>query len=546
MGAVEADDGFNLVASSDEWMSPVFAEVGPDGAVWFSDWQNYIIQHNPTPSLERGGYVAKTGVGGAHENELRDHSRGRVYRVVWNQAKAPAIKSLKGASDAQLVAALGSDTQFWRLTAQRLIVDGKRSGTVPALRTAVAGTNAEQAIHALWSLQGLGQLDEATHRTALLHKDANVRRNAVRALGSDPQSVALFFSSAVVSDADATTKLAALVKLAEFPTSPQIQTVATSIVRNPANQKDEWLREAVRILARVHGAQLYREGPNLLPNPGLEEIAANGLPQGWTRRDYGNREANKDAAWSVVAQPAHGGTHALRVSTRGDADTSLYVDVPLKPNTQYRLSGWIKTTGGFSGRASLNVHGAKVENEIIRRRDTDWTQVETEFNSGDRTTASVNLLHVARGETFIDDVKLIELSLIDDTAKATAGDAARVERLRGTPVVRGYPTAVRSGDLIWFVSSTGVAALDPRQLRDTPPPVPRIEQVLVDGRPADTASAALPDSSSFMISSKTRALGTFCKRSASVRIGLRARGSISKPQAAAKRTARTMRIGSSR
>jgi hypothetical protein len=33
-----------------------------------------------------------------------------LYRVVWNQAEAPAIKSLKGASDAQLVAALGSDT----------------------------------------------------------------------------------------------------------------------------------------------------------------------------------------------------------------------------------------------------------------------------------------------------------------------------------------------------------------------------------------------------------------------------------------------------
>ncbi|MBC7365265.1 MAG: glycosyl hydrolase, partial [Undibacterium sp.] len=42
-----ANDAFPLVASSDEWMSPVFAEVGPDGAVWFSDWQNYIIQHNP-------------------------------------------------------------------------------------------------------------------------------------------------------------------------------------------------------------------------------------------------------------------------------------------------------------------------------------------------------------------------------------------------------------------------------------------------------------------------------------------------------------------
>ena len=77
-----AKDGFNLLASSDEWMSPVFAEVGPDGAIWVADWQNFIIQHNPTPSAGHGGYNAKTGVGGAHENSLRDHSRGRIYRVV--------------------------------------------------------------------------------------------------------------------------------------------------------------------------------------------------------------------------------------------------------------------------------------------------------------------------------------------------------------------------------------------------------------------------------------------------------------------------------
>jgi putative membrane-bound dehydrogenase-like protein len=81
-----AKDGFSLVASSDEWMSPVFAEVGPDGAIWFADWQNFIIQHNPTPSVGRGGYDAKTGVGGAHENDLRDHARGRIYRIVWDKA----------------------------------------------------------------------------------------------------------------------------------------------------------------------------------------------------------------------------------------------------------------------------------------------------------------------------------------------------------------------------------------------------------------------------------------------------------------------------
>ena len=44
-----AKDGWNLVASDDEWFAPVHAEVGPDGAVWVLDWYNFIIQHNPTP-----------------------------------------------------------------------------------------------------------------------------------------------------------------------------------------------------------------------------------------------------------------------------------------------------------------------------------------------------------------------------------------------------------------------------------------------------------------------------------------------------------------
>ncbi|MDB6154232.1 MAG: rane-bound dehydrogenase protein [Chthoniobacteraceae bacterium] len=58
-----AKDGFNLVASSDEWMSPVFSEVGPDDAVWFADWENFIIQHNPTPSAERAARLDRSLMG---------------------------------------------------------------------------------------------------------------------------------------------------------------------------------------------------------------------------------------------------------------------------------------------------------------------------------------------------------------------------------------------------------------------------------------------------------------------------------------------------
>src|SRR3954468_11147895 len=42
----KANDGFNLLASSDEWMSPIFADVGPDGAIWVIDFYSFIIQHN--------------------------------------------------------------------------------------------------------------------------------------------------------------------------------------------------------------------------------------------------------------------------------------------------------------------------------------------------------------------------------------------------------------------------------------------------------------------------------------------------------------------
>lgn len=426
-----AKDGFNLVASSDEWMSPVFAEVGPDGAVWFADWQNFIIQHNPTPSMERGGYVARTGPGGAHENSLRDHTRGRVYRVVWEKAGKPAITSLKGASTADLVKALGSDNQFWRLTAQRLLVDGKKSDAVDSLKKLVttADSNDITAVHALWTLSGLGALDEATHRSALSAKSPALRRNAIRALSSDEAGQKLLFGAGSVADADLTTRLAAFTKLGELSTTKEIQTLVVGLARDPQVMADEWLSEASRVLRKKHQADAHREGPNLLPNPGFEVAGTDGLPEGWKRRDYGDRDANKSAEWAVMTGKgdAHTGERGLRCITRGDADTSLFTDVELKPNTEYRLSAWVKTHA-LRGKVSLNDHLGRAETDRVTRGDSDWTEVDVIFNSRERTRASINVLHVARGDGYWDDVKLCEL--LPDAGsgeQVAAGDAERGE-----------------------------------------------------------------------------------------------------------------------
>ena len=220
-----AYNGWNLIASDDEWTSPVAAEVGPDGQVWAIDWYNFIVQHNPTPE----GF--QTGKGGAYLTPMRDKTHGRIYRIVARDGTPSGFLKLDPSDPKGLVAGLKSDNMLWRLHAQRLLAERGKRDVEPSLIALVndpavdaIGLN-PAAIHALWALNNLGCLDQpdgpatAAAVAALKHPSAGVRRNALMVLPRDAKTAEAIAAANPLHDPDAHVRLAALLALAESPSS---------------------------------------------------------------------------------------------------------------------------------------------------------------------------------------------------------------------------------------------------------------------------------------------------------------------------------------
>ena len=265
-GWVERGDGMNLVASADEWFAPVHAEVGPDGAVWLADWYNFIIQHNPTPNRNRGGFDAKNGRGNAHENPLRDTGHGRIYRVVWKKAPPQKPLRLDPSDGQQLVSALRRDNMFWRLTAQRLLVQRGRKDVVPSLVRLIREPSVDAigidggAIHALWTLHGLGAIDSVQADSAvfeaLQHPSAPVRKAAAQVLPRTGRAAAALAASGVLADPDLNTRLRAWLVAARMAPHDAIGSALHAQSGDPAVRKDPWLPEALRIAAAAQARPL--------------------------------------------------------------------------------------------------------------------------------------------------------------------------------------------------------------------------------------------------------------------------------------------------
>ncbi|AQG78859.1 PVC-type heme-binding CxxCH protein [Spirosoma montaniterrae] len=250
--------GFNLMAGADEWFAPVFAETGPDGAVWVVDWYSFIIQHNPTPQ----GF--ENGKGNAYETNLRDFTHGRIYRVGYKNAKPYAPISLSKDRPTELLAALKNDNLFWRMTAQRLLIERGQKDVVPQLLDVLKDTSVDEfgnnpaVIHALWTLDGLGELPENQLEMLLKHPASNVRKTAVQVLPRTKQSVDALLRADKLNDTEPLVVLNALLALSESPRDAVVNDALLSRLTKATEMNDRWLPDAFALALSGNGGQLLK------------------------------------------------------------------------------------------------------------------------------------------------------------------------------------------------------------------------------------------------------------------------------------------------
>lgn len=256
----EDSEGFNLLAGADEWVSPVFAQTGPDGAVWIADWYSYIIQHNPKPA----GF--NMGVGNAYETDLRDYTHGRIYRVAYKQSPNYQAISLDKNQPAGLLAALKNNNMFWRMNAQRLLVERGNKDVVPQLIEMLKDQSLDETginptvIHVLRTLEGLGAINEALPAitACLKHPCAGVRKNAVQILPRNTASVDILLSNNALNDSEPLVVLNTILALSEMPLTAASETAILNKLEASTDIYDRWLPDAFAVALTSHNRQLLK------------------------------------------------------------------------------------------------------------------------------------------------------------------------------------------------------------------------------------------------------------------------------------------------
>ncbi len=243
-----------FLASRDPWFHPVYMTTGPDGALYIVDFYRRWVEH-PAFVAEslRGGVDWRLGAG-----------HGRIWKVSRRENTWPPQPPPRMSKDTTtaLVDFFKSPNGWRRDTAQRLLVERGDALAAPLLRATVADTRLPQAkLHALSTLEALGQLDDGLLLRAMEDGEPHVRQHAMRLaaprlagsptlatsltrMADFPHPLVRFQLALSMGEIEGKQKIAALVKLANLEDRDPI--ISAAIAGSLGQSTDKFLVELLQ------------------------------------------------------------------------------------------------------------------------------------------------------------------------------------------------------------------------------------------------------------------------------------------------------------
>ena len=161
-----------IIVSSDPNFRPSDVKMGPDGAIYFSDWHNPIIGHM--------------------QHNLRDPNRnrtyGRVYRITYDGRPLSKAPKIDGATVPELLDALKSPEDRVRYRARLEIGARKTEDVIPATAEWIAKLDKKDAgyehhlLEGLWVHQNHNVANRDLLKKVLAAQDGRARAAATRVL----------------------------------------------------------------------------------------------------------------------------------------------------------------------------------------------------------------------------------------------------------------------------------------------------------------------------------------------------------------------------
>ena len=227
----EQDEEF--ISSTDSWFRPTDFTLGPDGNLYVIDMYRQHIETPlsiPEDLLEDMDYT-------------KGMDMGRIYRIVYKDS-APSSDDLvpkKNKTSQDYVKLLEHPNQWWRLQAQRVLIEKQDKSVIPQLEEIFKSNDDPRIrLHALYSLEGLDALNENLIRSAMKDPHPGLREHGAMLSERFPESLNLL--AKLTEDESPRVSFQATLSLGQFSSPLVIEKMADIIEQKYA---DNWYRLAV-------------------------------------------------------------------------------------------------------------------------------------------------------------------------------------------------------------------------------------------------------------------------------------------------------------